>query len=189
MADYTLTAAPALGGYEQDFDGVSLAEATGLAIVSIALPFGGEAKAEAALKTAFGTELPPVGKSALSKDGKTRLARLAPDQLFALFDHDTPDAEPQIATKLNGAAYTTDQTDVWVGLTVSGTAARRVLERICPLDLYPTTFAEGDVARTVMEHLGVVILRTGEDSFLLLSASSSAKSFLHAVEMSVSNTT
>ena len=42
-------------------------------------------------------------------------------------------------------------------------------------------------ARTVMEHLGVLILRTGEDDYLLLSASSSAKSFLHAVEVSLTN--
>jgi sarcosine oxidase subunit gamma len=41
--------------------------------------------------------------------------------------------------------------------------------------------------RTVMEHLGVLILRTGDDAFMLLSASSSAKSFLHALETSVAN--
>ena len=36
-----------------------------------------------------------------------------------------------------------------------------------------------------MEHLGVLIMRTGEDRFLLLSASSSAGSFLHAVETAI----
>jgi sarcosine oxidase subunit gamma len=38
-----------------------------------------------------------------------------------------------------------------------------------------------------MEHLGVLILRSGDDEYLLLSASSSARSFLHAVETSLRN--
>ena len=55
--------------------------------------------------------------------------------------------------------------------------------------LYPDAFVEGAAARTVMEHLGVLILRTGPDAYLLLSASSSAGSFLHAVETSLVNVT
>ena len=38
-----------------------------------------------------------------------------------------------------------------------------------------------------MEHLSVIILRDGADSFLLMSPRSSARSFLHAVELSVVN--
>ncbi|MYA88775.1 MAG: sarcosine oxidase subunit gamma, partial [Boseongicola sp. SB0662_bin_57] len=37
---------------------------------------------------------------------------------------------------------------------------------------------------TVMEHMGAMAIRTGDDAFLLLSAGSSAESFLHAVETS-----
>jgi sarcosine oxidase subunit gamma len=40
-----------------------------------------------------------------------------------------------------------------------------------------------------MEHLGTIVLRDGTDSFLLLSAHSSAESFLHAVETSIRNVT
>ena len=36
-----------------------------------------------------------------------------------------------------------------------------------------------------MEHMGAIIHREGTDRFLLLSASSSARSFLHAVEASL----
>ena len=39
-------------------------------------------------------------------------------------------------------------------------------------------------ARTVMEHMGAMIVHLSGDRFLLLSASSSAQSFLHAVELS-----
>lgn len=187
MADFTLTARPALDGYEGAFDGVTLREMTGLAIISIAIPLGGDKTVQAALKTGFSVPLPAVGKSLVSGDGTTRILALGRDALFALFAHDTPGAEQVIANGLAGAAYTTDQSDVWVALELGGAHARAVLERICPIDLHPDAFALGDVARTSMEHLATIVIRTGADTFLLLSASSSAQSFLHALETSIRN--
>ncbi len=188
MADYRLTAAPALGGYHRAFDGVTLREMPDLALVALALPRGGEAAATGAIEAAFGTALPESGHTALSSDGTERLLRLGPDQAFVLMTRSTPDAEAFIAARLGGAAYVTDQSDAFVALEISGPRSRAALERICPLDLHPKVFSVGDVARTVMEHLGVMVLRTGQDSFLLLSARSSARSFLHAVEVSIANT-
>lgn len=188
MLDFKLVSAPPLAGYDQSFEGVTLRAPADLAIVSLALPLGGEAAAEKSVKTAYGAALPGIGKSALSKDGSARLVRLSPDAAFVVFTHATPDAEPHVAKKIKGAAYTTDQTDVWTGLEIAGPRARTALERICPIDLHPDSFAVGDAARTTMEHLGTLIIRTGEDTFLLMSGSSSAKSFLHAVETSIQNT-
>ncbi len=188
MPDFTLTAAPPLAGYDRSFGDIALKAPKDLAIVSIALPLGGEDAAKAAIKSAFGTDLPKVGMSATAKDGAT-LMRLGADQAFVLFTCPTPDAEPKIAAKLNGAAYTTDQTDGWCVLEISGPGARRALERICPVDLHPDAFKVDAIARTVMEHMGAIVMRTGEDTYLLLSASSSAKSFLHAVELSAKNVT
>ncbi|MDX1786447.1 MAG: sarcosine oxidase subunit gamma, partial [Roseovarius sp.] len=71
---------------------------------------------------------------------------------------------------------------------ISGPGSLAALERICMLDLHPDAFKVNAVARTVMEHMGAIIARTGEDTYLLLSASSSAKSFLHAIELSIENT-
>ena len=188
MPDFTLTSAPPLAGYDQSFDGVTLAAPADLAIVSIALPLGGEVAAEKAIKAAYGAALPAPGKSVLSKDGSARLIRLSSDAAFVIFTHATPDAEPHVAAKLKGTAYTTDQTDVWSALEISGANALTALERICPIDLHPDAFADGDAARTSMEHLGTLIIRTGSDTFLLMSGSSSAKSFLHAIETSIHNT-
>ncbi len=187
MLDFKLTSAPPLVGYNRSSEDVSLKAPADMAIVSIALPMGGEAQAEKAIKTAFGTTLPAPGKSEIGKGG-ARLIRLSPDAGLVLFQRTTPDAEPHVAGMLKGAVYTTDQTDVWTGLEISGPRARIVLERICPIDLHPGVFPEGEAARTVMEHLGVLIICTGADNFLLLSASSSAKSFLHALETSIQNT-
>jgi len=187
VPEFTLTAVSPLGGYDKDHGGVHLTELTDLSIVSIALPLGGEAAAEKTIKNAFGTAAPPVGTTALSKGGAERLVRLGRDQIFALFTHVSPDAERVIAARLNASAYCTDQSDVWVALEISGTGARAALERICPIDLHAHAFPEGNVARTSMEHLGTIILRTGPEKFLLLSASSSAHSFLHALEVSIRN--
>ena len=77
------------------------------------------------------------------------------------------------------------ETDAWVVLQISGPDVRAVLERLCPLDLHDATCPIDSAQRTVMEHMGAIIIRTAPDRFLLLSASSSAKSFLHAVETSL----
>ena len=188
MADFILTAEPPLQGHDETFGDTRLFAPANLAIVSIALPLGGEEAAVKAIKSGLGAALPEPGTSVLTKDDM-RLVRLGPDQAFALFTHPTPDAEPHLQDRLKGKAYTTDQTDVWTGLIVAGPAARTALERICPVDLHPDAFSEGAAARTVMEHLGVLIIRTGPDEYLLLSASSSAGSFLHAVETSLKNVT
>ncbi|WP_135506680.1 sarcosine oxidase subunit gamma [Roseovarius aestuariivivens] len=186
MAEFTLTAAPPLAGHDETFGDTRLHAPQDFAIVSVALPLGGETAAKKAIKTAYGVELPAPGKSVVAK-GKERILRLAPDLAFVFFTHAGADAETIVADKLKDKAYLTDQTDVWTALELSGPMARAALERICPLDLYTDAFALNDGARTVMEHLGTIILRTDDDTYLLLSASSSADSFLHAIETSIKN--
>lgn len=185
MPDSSLTAAPPLAGYDREFADIRLSASKDLAIVSVALPLGAEDAAQKAIKSAFGKALPDVGLSARAKE--VRLMRLAVDQGFVLMTRATPDAEPHVADLLKGAAYTTDQTDAWCALEVGGPGARRALERICPVDLHPDAFQVDALARTMMDHMGAIVIRTGEDTYLLLSASSSAKSFLHAVELSAQN--
>lgn len=187
MANFTLTSEPPLAGYDKTIRDVRVKAPKDLALVSIALPLRAEDKALKAIKKAYGVDLPDVGSAATSKDRAYRLLRMAQDQAFVMFTHTTPDAADVVSKQLNGTAYVTDQTDVWTALDISGAAARAALERICPIDLHPDAFMINAVARTIMEHLGVVVLRTDEDTYTLLSASSSAGSFLHAVETSAQN--
>ncbi|MDT8327410.1 MAG: sarcosine oxidase subunit gamma family protein [Roseovarius sp.] len=186
MPDYSLTPAAPLAGTDITIADTRLVAPADLAVVSVALPLGAENAAEAAIKAVYGVALPEVGKSRLAKDG-ARLVRLGSDFAFVIFTHPTPDAERVVAGRLKGAVYTTDQTDVWVALDLSGANARRALERICPIDLHPDAFGIGDSARTVMEHLGTLIIRTGDNTYRLMSGSSSAGSFRHAIETSLSN--
>ncbi len=179
---FTLAAAPTLGGADIAPGGNRIAERDDLALVSVAIPLGGDRALAAALRKGWGLAVPGPRLSAVSD--RARAIRTAPDQIMLVFARSGPDANATVQAALAGAGYTTDQTDAWVALEVSGPDTPAALERLCPLDLQPDAFPEGAAARTVMEHMGAMILRLGADRFLLLSASSSARSFLHAVETS-----
>ncbi len=159
---------------------VTIVERGDLALVSIATPQGSEKALATALQAGFG--LAPPTATVSTTGGETRAVRTAPDQMFLIFPHGTPDANGQIQNKLGGTGYTTDQTDVWIALEISGPNTLTALERLCPLDL--ARMPANGAARTVMEHKGAMIIRLGQGRFLLMSASSSAGSFLNAVETS-----
>ncbi|WP_349768690.1 sarcosine oxidase subunit gamma [Rhodobacter sp. NTK016B] len=83
------------------------------------------------------------------------------------------------APDLTGLAATTDQSDGWAWLTVSGPDAVSVLARLCPLDLRAQSFAVGSAARSMLAHMQAIMIRTGEDSFELGVFRSMAESLLH----------
>ncbi len=187
MSEYTLTAQPALGGYQESFEGVALEELTDFAIVSIATPRGGEDPLSQALQESYGATIPKAGKVSRSEDGSMRFLGMSIDQMFAVFDYSGADAAEVIAGKLNDSGYCTLQSDNWVAMRISGAKCREALERICPIDLASAVFGIGSVARTSMEHMAVIIYPEDENTFVLITASSSAASFLHAVETSINN--
>ena len=186
MSEPALAPRSPLGGYQRTIGAVAIAEVAGLALVSAAVPQGGDATFSAALAEGFGAARPAPGDSTRGDRLAARVLGMQPDQLFILFEAPDPDrATETVAAALGSAAYLTDQSDSWAMLRVAGTGVRAALERICSLDLADEAFPEGRVARTVMEHLAVIVLRDGGDSFLLMSPRSSARSFLDAVEISV----
>ena len=185
MADISLTAEPFLGGFQQDFGTTALTEVTDAALMSIAQPIGGRDALKKAVKMAWGCSLPSPGQSAISSDENLRLLCLGPDSFLAIATNGTP--VPKVIGQLGDSGYYTDQTDNWVMLRLKGQMAFAALERICPIDLHIGAFPKGAFARTSMEHLGAIVLREGQDDFLLMSTSSSAASFLHAVTTSLGN--
>jgi len=180
--DFTLEATPLLGGLNKDIAGNKLKERDDVAIVSIAVPQGGDDALTEALRANWGLEFPEATLSTIM--GETRAIRTSPDQILLVFPHEQPNANAVIRETLNGAGYTTDQTDNWVVLEISGPDVSAAMERLSPVDLSPETFGYNASARTMMEHMGALVVRTGDDAFWLMSASSSAGSFLHAVETS-----
>ena len=187
MPNLTLTASPPLDGNHKQFGDTALTEIGDQALVSIAVPLGGADALDSAMTGAYGTTFPAPGSTALSKDGSVRFLGLQPDQCFAMFEFEGNKAIRAVAGALDDKCYCTDQSDSWAILRLSGTLALTALERICPLDLTPTEFPPGNVARTVMEHLGVIILCEDKNRYVLMSPRSSALSFLHAIETSLEN--
>ena len=183
----TLEATSPLDGFSQDFGNVIVEELGNKALVSIAEPLGSKTKLRTAIKKSLGAAWPEIGKSTSSKKGY-RLLGVQSDMAFAMFDHPGGLADSAIKTALKDNAYCTDQSDAWCMIKVSGEGLYAALERICPLDLSSEAFEVGSVARTSMEHLGVVILKDDKDSFVLMGATSSAADLLHAVTVSVTNT-
>ena len=69
MLEFKLVSAPPLAGYDQSFEGVTLRAPADLAIVSLALPLGGEAAAEKSVK-------PPMARPCLVSANR-RFPRMA----------------------------------------------------------------------------------------------------------------
>ena len=189
MAEYRLTSEEFLGGYQAQFGPISLREISDICMVSMAVPLAEEQAVHKALKAAFGIDMPDIGQSQGAAALDSRVLRMGLDHMFVLFARaqNTERPEQQIKTLMKSTVYTTDQSHNWVGLEISGPGCRSALERICPIDLHPERFTINAVARTQMEHLGTIILCVDHETYWLFSASSSAKSFLHALETSIHN--
>ncbi len=170
-----------------------LHELAGIELVHVSVPRGQLPRLNEHLEETTGLSWPEPGRFSASETASTGpggtpllLMWLAPDQCMLLaLQRDSRIA--RFIGSLDGIGYATDQTDNWVALRLSGDLAVPGLERICPLDLHEAAMPIGAAARTVMEHLAVIILRESADGFLLLSPSSSARSFHHAVTTSLTN--
>ncbi|MGQ0565733.1 MAG: sarcosine oxidase subunit gamma [Gemmobacter sp.] len=83
------------------------------------------------------------------------------------------------APDLGGLAATTDQTDGWVALSLSGPSAADVLMRLVPLDL--RAFAPGDAARSGLNHMPLILWRDAA-GFTILTFRSMARTAWHEIE-------
>ena len=189
----SLTAQSPLGGYEMVADGTSLIEVTGLSMVSVAPLAGSQGVFQTAMAKLFKTGSPkPSATMALDRSGKKKCSLMpsAQNQWFLCFDDDGTNpidaAKALLGKSLSKQMAMTDQSDSWVVLALSGPQSRETLARICPIDCSASAMPIGTTARTSMEHLGAIITRRPDEGdrqpcFWLLSARSSAASFLHAI--------
>lgn len=179
-----MTQTTPLAGADEMIGSLRLREITNVALLSLAIPQGGEKSVSVELKR-VGLAMPDDRTTTTSKS--VRAARTTPDQMILFFDEAEAIIPKKIQADLAEVGYVTVQTDSWVICELSGTDAILALERICPIDLHNDAFPVGAFARTTMEHLGAAIIRTSETSYLLMSASSSAASFWYALTTSAKN--
>ena len=171
MVKFELTEKPLLGNYVRAISGVTLTEVTDLNILSIATPLGGEKKRDAALKK---LNLAPTAPGKSITEGNMRLIGMAADQHFLLVENGVlPDVKD---------TYTTDQTHNWVAIRAEGDAIWPAMDRLCMLDLHPDACQVNDAPRFDIETMLAVMIKEEDNKILLLGASSSARSFLHAIE-------
>lgn len=182
MPEFQLYETHALGGRKplvESLGRIAIREITGRSLVSVTARQGRADRVVRAVAARHGVTLPVPGQSASASD--LTFVWMGPQQWFADAPRDAvPDLEAELRASLGDDASLTDQSDSWIRIGLCGDRLHRVLEKLCMVDLHPDHFVPGSAVRSVMEHLGVVILRPEEgDDFELWSARSSARS-LHA---------
>lgn len=164
-----LIAKSALEGRSLASGTVTLSEADVGPITSIAV-FPGGAKAVAKGLKTLGLAMPEPN-SFVEKKG-ARIIWTGRDQAFLIGVE---------APALEGVAVT-DQSDGWAVLTVAGAGVADVLARWVPVDLRLPTFPVGRAVRTQLNHMNVVILRTGDHAVEIMVFRSMARTAWHEIE-------
>ena len=187
MGDYALKSISPLNEYSRNFKENLLEEVVGMEVISIATSVENKDFLNKQLIEIFDLELPVPGKSHLTSNGLSRLLGLSLDQWLIVSVDQKYELKALLENSLSNKSYVTLQTDAWVCIRISGRSALKALERICPVNLDPDLFLKDYIARTMMEHLGSIVICENPNSYLLMSASSSANSFLDALEVSLRN--
>lgn len=77
-------------------------------------------------------------------------------------------------------AVAVDQSDAWATVRLSGAGAEEVLARLVPLDLRPRAFPEGAVARSLLGHMSVILMRH-EGALEIMAFRSVAGTLVHEI--------
>lgn len=146
---------------------VTLSELAPTRITSVA-PLAGQSRALRAALKQIGLGWPEPGRSRAAADSAILWTGLT--QAFLI------GGDP---AALAGLAALSDQSDGWARMRLAGPDAEAVLARLVPLDLRPTVFPEGQVARTGLNHTMAILLRSGGQSFDIMVFRSMAASAVH----------
>ena len=185
MARQALKIENPLSGYSKIINKLTIEEYQFDNLISLAIPLNSERKCRLNFKKSLGASMPNIEKSIINKSGVLGF-RIGLDSLFVCSSTNFSFSRKTVPL-LKQAFYITDQTGGWCGIRVEGEKVIEMLERICPLNLSIKVFAIGDVKRTIMDHLNVIIFRETEKKFILFSPSSSTGSFLKSIETSSRN--
>lgn len=147
---------------------VTLAEVAMTQLTSVA-PFAGKAKAVgAALKVQTGAGLPAANR----RSGPVTWCGHGQWMVAA-------------EVKLDGLAAVTDQSDAWAVVALTGDNVVAVLARLCPVDLRASVFKTNHVARTMIGHMTVTIIRTGPNAFEIMGMRSMAGTLVHELSQAM----
>ncbi len=140
--------------------GVAMGERPHRGIVNLRLD-PGNAEAMAAFESAFGFALPAAANTTAG-DADTIALWLGPDEWWLVVPGPDPEAGLALAEKLRAAltgrfAAVTEVGESRTCIRVSGPSARALLQKGCPLDFHPRTFAAGACAQSILAKAGVTL--------------------------------
>ena len=154
--------------------GVFLAEMCPSAIVAIAAHSGCESETAAALGLRSSSGCTALGAATFVWTG--------PGQWIAIAEGAPADLRYRLAAIPDGLATLTDLGGARAVLCIRGTAARRVLAKLLPVDVHPAAFGPGDGAATIAGHIPVLAWLTDDVAgFRVACGRSYAASMWHAV--------
>jgi sarcosine oxidase subunit gamma len=91
------------------------------------------------------------------------------------------DITEPLKSALGDCASVTEQTDAWVRFDITADDLAPLMERLTNLDL--ATKLDGFAARTVIDHLGIYLIKRSQTEVTLYGPRASAQSLLHAIEV------
>lgn len=189
MDKQTLKARSALDGYQLELDGFHLVEISDTQLISLSFSPSNAENAKAQFSELFSITAPEVGNLAKSTQDEEAAYKIEPallglqrDQYWLLTTQKSSDLLAALISVKDPLFYTSDQSDGWSLLSVSGQHTPQVMERVCQLDLHHSVFDNMTVARTSIEHMSAVIFRSTQSGFMILTPRSLAHSLVHALE-------
>ena len=160
-APLTGLARPGRFGAATPNPGLVIEERTDLALATVMARRGKEQDLKRAVAAAYGLDLPD-GPRVASKAGVSFAGIGVHHWLAAAETSAETDFVARLRERLTGLASITDQSDGRVVLRLSGDRVRDVLAKGVPIDLHPRSFRTGDVASTLIAHIGVQIEQLDE---------------------------
>jgi sarcosine oxidase subunit gamma len=158
---------------------LTITERFDLALASVAARHGRLADVARAAQAA-GIALPAAARH---QGGRPYAAFwVAPEMWFVEAPFATHEAIAAILKGVFGpAASVTEQTDAWAIFDLAAPDLAPLMERLCTFD-YPAV-PPGHATRTVIEHLGVYLVKQEAGAARLYGPRSSAQSLLHALKV------
>lgn len=180
MADIVLKPLTALGHDAPLTEALgpwTLTERFDVALASLALRRGREEEVRA---KAAAAGIPLPGAAASSEGAPYGAFWMTPEMWMIEAPFAThEDIRPILLGVFGDAASITEQTDAWVRFDLSGPDLPRLMERLSNFDLGPAP--DGSATRTVVEHLGVYLVKRSERAITLYGPRSSARDLHHAL--------
>ena len=149
--------------------GLIIEERTDLALATVTARRGAEQNLKRVVAEAYGAALPD-GPRVAAKNGVS-FAGIGVGQWLAAAEASAEAAFVSgLRVRLAGLASIADQSDGRVVLRLSGDRIRTVLAKGVPVDLHPRSFKTGDVASTLVAHIGVQIQQLDDQPTFQLMA-------------------